>query len=346
MKGRTGRTLPLVGGAALAIVALGALLCLLPVLVPVHRALAAPPEKKRLDPAGWGTDHVGQGIPEYMESGECLFCHRQHVGVTWQTNKHNRTIRDAEATEPAMIALRAEPALRSFANDVQLIMGDTRAQRFLKRSAAYGKVEMLSPVATFGRARRAKLEATDKPHWDADTFANQCAGCHTTAIDPQTHAFAALSLDCFTCHGDAPEEHANDPKLMPLAKARKDSPQVVTSICASCHVRFGKSKASGLPYPTNFVAGDNLFKDFQVEFAKADDPKLNPADRHVLDNVRDVVVNGQQSVTCLSCHDVHTGSSKKHRELPVVQSCQMCHDAGTPIKGHKSYDVHSERCKY
>ena len=69
---------------------------------------------------------------------------------------------------------------------------------------------------------------------------------------------------------------------------------MVTSICASCHVRFGKSKTCGLPYPTNFVAGDNLFKDFQVDFGQADDEKLNPADRHVIANVRDVVVEGSR----------------------------------------------------
>ena len=59
---------------------------------------AAPPgDRPRLDPAAWGTDHVGQPLPEYMESGECLFCHRTEVGVTWGDNKHNRTIREAEA---------------------------------------------------------------------------------------------------------------------------------------------------------------------------------------------------------------------------------------------------------
>src|SRR5262249_44913434 len=145
-----------------------------------------------------------------------------------------------------------------------------------------------------------------------------------TAVNPQTHAFAEPYIDCFSCHGDAPEEHANDAKLMPLAKARKDSAAAVTSVCASCHARFGKSKASGLPYPTNFVAGDNLFKDFQVDFAVADDPKLNPADAHVMQNVRDVVLHGRESTTCLSCHDVHTGSSKKHRELAVTQYCEHC----------------------
>ena len=100
---------------------------------------------------------------------------------------------------------------------------------------------------------------------------------------------------------------------MPLSKKRKDSPAVVTSICAQCHVRFGKSKSTGLPYPNNFVAGDNLFRDFKVDFALADDTTINPADRHVLDNVREVVLYGRESMTCLSCHNVHTGSDEKRR---------------------------------
>jgi predicted CXXCH cytochrome family protein len=346
VKSHPDRVLPFVPGAAMALVTLALLAAVVSIALQPGRIAAAPPQKKRLDPAAWGNDHVGQGVPRYMESGECLFCHRNEVGGTWQTNKHNRTIRDAQAGEPAMQALRANAKTRHLADEVQFILGDTRAQKFLKRSADYGKVDLLSAGASFGRGSRARLEATDKPHWDSETFATECAGCHTTAVDPKTHAFATVSLDCFTCHGDAPEGHTDDASLILLANKRKDSPRVVTSICASCHVRSGKSKASGLPYPTNFVAGDNLFKDFEVDWRVADDPQLNPADRHVMDNVRDVVVYGAESMTCLSCHDVHSGSSKKHLKLPVVRYCQHCHDAGDPIKGHKNYQVHSERCRY
>ena len=345
MTRRSTRLLPLLPAAAigLACAVLVAVLGVHGVLAP---SVAAPPGKPPRDPAAWGSDHVGQDVPNYMESGGCLFCHRDQVGGSWQTNKHNRTIRDAEADEPAVQALRADPKTKDMAGEVQLLLGDTRAQRFLKRSTAYGKADLLSTVAIIRPGRRARLTETAKTHWDADVFALKCAGCHATAVNPETHAFATVSLDCFTCHGDAPEEHTENPKVILLAKARKDSPAVITSICASCHVRFGKSKSSGLPYPTNFVAGDNLFKDFQVDFARADDPKLNPADRHVMDNVRDVVLYGQESVTCLSCHEVHSGSSKPHRDLPVTQYCQHCHDAGQPIKEHKTYEVHSERCEY
>ena len=299
-----------------------------------------------LDPAAWGADHVGQELPEYMESGECLFCHRNEVGVSWVTNKHNRTIREPEPDGAALAALRADPATKDLAEEVQLLLGDTRHNRFLKRAAEYGKLDMLSTGANLSRTGRARLANAKDPHWDGKTFAAECAGCHATAIDPATHAFAAVSLDCFTCHGDAPAEHANDGKLMPLAKKRHDSPAAVTSICAQCHVRFGKSKSSGLPYPNNFVAGDNLFRDFQFDFALADDPHVNPADRHVLDNVRDVVLFGREQMTCLSCHEVHTGSTKLHRDVPDQKYCLHCHEAGKSKKEHIPYEVHSDRCRY
>ena len=133
---------------------------------------------------------------------------------------------------------------------------------------------------------------------------------------------------------------------MTLAEARHDPPEVVTSICASCHVRFGESKSSGRPYPNNFVPGDNLFRDYQYDFDLADEEGINPSDRHVLANVRDVVVYGKEAMTCLSCHDVHGNSTKRHAELPDSAYCAICHEPGEPKTKHKTYDVHSERCRY
>lgn len=341
------RLLSLLPSAALMLVAVAlALVALLPRRAAQHSLAAEPDAKKRLDPAAWGSDHVGQPLPRYVEGGECLFCHRNEVGGTWQTNRHNLTIRAPEADSPAVNALKRDAATTPFADEVELLLGNTHAQRFLRRSKDYGKVDILTPVATFGRGRRARLKATDNPHWDDETFELRCAGCHATAVRPESHAFSTVALDCYPCHGDGQEDHTNDTTLMPLAKARKDPAEVVTSICASCHIRNGKSKSTGLPYPNNFVAGDNLFKDFQVDFRAADDEKLNPGDRHVLVNVRDVVVEGRKDVTCLTCHEVHAGSSKKHRDVAVDHSCTLCHEPGEPIKGHKDYDVHSECCQY
>ncbi|MBL9124355.1 MAG: hypothetical protein JNG90_12040 [Planctomycetaceae bacterium] len=309
-------------------------------------AAKAPDGRAPRDPAAWGSDHVDGEVPEFVEAGECLFCHRNDVGPTWsQTDRHSQTIRDKAVDSPPIEALAKDPALKPFADEATLVMGDRRQTRFLKRGERYGHLDLLSVGAGPSRGTRYRLNHTENPHWDAKTFGAQCAGCHTTGVDPETMSFSTVPIDCFACHGDSPLEHANDAKLMLLAKERHDPPEVVTSICASCHVRFGKSKTTERPYPTNFVPGDNLFRDFEVDWSRADDPHLNPADAHVLENVRDVALYGGQQ-TCLSCHEVHKRTTLAHRKLPETRYCRHCHEPGKPLTEHKSYEVHSERCQY
>src|SRR5262249_4616733 len=98
---------------------------------------------------------------------------------------------------------------------------------------------------------------------------------------------------------------------------------------------------TGLPYPNQFVPGDNLFRDFQVDWSPEHLKKLNPADAHVLANVRDVVLLGKEDVTCLSCHDVHQQSSQKHRRVAPGESCLHCHNPTGSKKVRPTYEVHS-----
>src|SRR5262245_40443978 len=65
---------------------------------------------KCLDPAGWGDDHVGKPVAEFVTGDECLFCHREKIGTTWGANRHNRTIRPFEDDSPARAALKESPA--------------------------------------------------------------------------------------------------------------------------------------------------------------------------------------------------------------------------------------------
>ncbi|MGD9644707.1 MAG: hypothetical protein AB7U73_03280 [Pirellulales bacterium] len=316
--------------------------------------------RPRLDPAAWGEDHVGQEVPEYIDIGECLFCHRKDVGSTWDKNPHSRTIHDAPASHPAMKALARDAAAEPFADEVELLLGGRQATRFLRRSEAFGQVDLLSLMAVPAKRgtryhivppgaasqHAGHAPSGEAPHWNDKAFANRCAGCHATAVDPETQSFSAASLDCCACHGDGPLEHSTEPELMPLAKARKDSPRVVISICASCHVRFGESQATGRPFATNFVAGDNLFRDFRFDWALADDASINPGDRHVLDQVREVALFGNDESTCLDCHEVHAGTSLAHRKLGRTAYCAHCHEPGQPLTEHKHYQVHSKLCEY
>ena len=88
-----------------------------------------------------------------------------------------------------------------------------------------------------------------------------------------------------------------------------------------------------------------MFQDLEVDWAKADDEKLNEGDRHVWRNVRDVALFGNESITCLSCHQVHGNSSFKHRRVLRAAICSECHQ-GEGFKNVKRYSVHSDLCEY
>jgi predicted CXXCH cytochrome family protein len=320
------------------------LAALAPALVRSRLHSSDPP--KRIDPAAWGSDHVGKPVPEYVTGDECLFCHREKVGTTWSANRHNLTIRSFDEQSPALKALKESPA-KDLAGDIKYVMGNNVRQRFLKPAKAYGTLELLSVEWTPPREKEpGKLVATDNPHWDAKKFGESCAGCHATAVDPKEKSFAAVSLDCYACHGSVPADHTKKPELVILSPKRKDQARVVTSVCAQCHVRTGKSKTTGHPYANNFVAGDNLFRDFQVDFSDNKLKNLGSADRHILENVRDVVVLGKEAMTCLSCHEVHGRSSKKHHRVANSDYCLNCHNADGPKSVRKPSVSQSKTCGY
>lgn len=303
-------------------------------------------EQKTLDPAAWGQNHAGQEVPEYVHGDECLFCHRNDIGPGWQKNSHGLTVRQHEDAPRLQNMLKSQKALVSLAPEIEFFLGSRNRVRFLKKEG-YGKFALLNTQAEIGPDGQAKTWIdVEKPAWDKDRFANRCAGCHTTGVDPKTKAFSAFGLDCYTCHGVVDLNHTGDTSKVFLSKKRRSDARAITSTCAQCHLRMGKSKSTGLPYPNNFVAEDNLFQDYQVDFSKADDESLNPGDRHILRNVRDVALYGVEFPTCINCHDVHKSSSEKHRRAPRTAICNDCHESGGSIKGSKSYTVHSALCEY
>ena len=312
------------------------------ILSAVMFSFHASAQQKALDPAAWGSNHAGKPVPEYVPGDECLFCHRNDIGPGWRKNTHNLTVRQAEDAPEHQALLKSQPALAGLASQVEFFLGSRHRVRFLKKDG-YGRFALLNTQADLPSR---KLIDADKPSWDRERFANKCAGCHTTGVDSKTKAFSAFGIDCYSCHGVVDLNHSSDTSLIFLSKKRRDDARAITSACAQCHIRTGKSRSTGLPYPNNFVAGDNLFQDFEVDLSKADDESLNAGDRHVLRNVRDVALYGSESPTCISCHDVHRQSSLKHRRAPRSAICADCHDTSGSIKGSKPFTVHSPLCEY
>src|SRR5215813_3803638 len=300
-----------------------------------------------VDPASWGGNHVSKPIPEYVHGDECLFCHRNTIGVTWQKNAHGLTVRQGEDAPELQTLAGKLPELSSVVSEIGYFLGSRHRVRFLKKSG-YGKFSMLNLSAVIGAIGKGGVidkASGDSPSWDKEKFGRRCAGCHASAVDASTNSFAAFGIDCYACHGVATLDHSKDTSLMWLSKTRRDDVRAITSICAQCHVRYGKSRSTGLPYANTFIAGDNLFQDFAVDFAKVDDETLNPADRHVLRNVRDVTVRGDLSTFCLTCHDLHVSSTSRHSQARRGAICADCH--GTKFTPQvKPYEVHSPLCEY
>lgn len=307
---------------------------------------AAQEKPTQLNPAAWGGNHVGEPVPDFVTSGECLFCHRNTIGPTWQKNAHGVTVQPREDAPQRQNIFQGQQKLALLAKEVEFYLGSRHHLRFLKKNG-YGKFSILNAKATLdANAKVTGWIDADAPAWDRDKFTNRCTGCHNTGVDGKDKAFAQFGHDCYACHGVVNLEHTNDTSLILLSKKRRNEPLVITSICASCHLRGSTAKSTGLPYPNNFVPGDNLFQDYQVDLSKADDESLNPGDRHVYRNVRDVVVLGKQ-ITCMNCHSVHGNSSSKHRLTAKTQICSDCHDTEKNIyKPAKPFTVKSPLCEY
>lgn len=303
--------------------------------------------------ADWGSDHVGQTFPEYITGDECLFCHRRKIGPGWQSNPHQRTMRAALSDDPAVVALTESNG--GAAGQTQLVLGSRRLTRFLKRSRAYGKLDLLSAVFRSGQGDKSAhgtLHGAQSAEWDQQTFADRCAGCHTTAVDAETSAFAATSLDCFTCHGDVSLTHTADPQKVFLS-AQNREPRAVISTCSQCHLRGGRSKSTGRPYPNTFVPGDNLFRDFEVDLSEQAIHALPVMEQHLWQNVADVVERGNMTTTCLDCHEIHSQSTDRHVELEWTQLCSSCHDPNSAdhelrdaVKRANQLVNHSDVCDY
>src|SRR5262245_53985142 len=236
-----------------------ALLFILALLVE-SRGIQQEPKPTILDPAAWGGNHVGKPIPEYVHGDECLFCHRNTIGVTWQKNAHGVTVRQREDAPELEALATKQKELSTVISEIEYFMGSRHNVRFLKKNG-YGRFALLNTRLGLG-PNSSVTKLIGAPSWNKEEFADRCAGCHTTGIDSKAKTFAGFGIDCYACHGDVTLDHTNDTSLMWLSKKRRDDTRAITSICAQCHVRFGKSRSTGLPYANNFIAGDNLFRDF------------------------------------------------------------------------------------
>lgn len=238
---------------------------------------------------------IAQSIADYPTGDSCLFCHRDDIGSSWLDNAHAWTVRPAG--EP--------PQVSPVPPDATHVIGKEHF-RALKQNG-YGKFSLL---------------ALGGASWQPNVFEKQCAGCHTTAVNPQTGEFSSIGLDCYACHGNVPEDHATRKGTALLSRTRTNADKEVIAICGSCHLRGGRSKTSGRPYPHAYVAGDDLLGDFQVDLQLDSKAKLDSSDSHVYLKTR-AVLQGGSDKSCADCHRIH-GPPEQHQRDSKHFS-EVCH---------------------
>jgi hypothetical protein len=241
------------------------------------------------------SEAIAQSIADYPTGDSCLFCHRDDIGTSWLDNAHAWTVRPA--AEP--------PQVSPVPPDATHVIGKEHF-RALKQSG-YGKFSML---------------ALGGASWQPNVFEKQCAGCHTTAVNPSTGEFSSIGLDCYACHGNVPEDHATKKGTALLSRTRPNPDKEVIAICGSCHLRGGHSKTSGRPYPHAYVAGGDLFTDFQVDLQLDTKTKLDSSDSHVYLKTR-AVLQGGSGKSCTDCHRIHGPPEPQRRRSKHFS--EVCH---------------------
>lgn len=159
---------------------------------------------------------------------------------------------------------------------------------------------------------------------------DRCLECHATSFttrQPPRNRFVrdslVLGISCQKCHGPGGEHSARmqsgastagsaivNPAKLPRARQM--------DLCSLCHAGVGKPLAPTLSY----TAGDVLAK--YMSITPADPAK--PVDPHgsqfqTLSQSR--CYREGETLTCLSCHDVH---QTQRRADAYAQSCLSCHE--------------------
>ena len=246
-------------------------------------------------PAAWGDTHVGDPMPRYGDAADCFFCHRQDVRSSWPTNSHQRSVRQADPEQEPLKSVRERFLSAGLVLGVQAVLGSDRVMKFLRAEEGQeNSYSLLSATWEKGNEPGGRLVDVEGAHWDESAYARRCAGCHSTAVSSPDGTFAEPSIECFSCHGVVESGHASDPASALLSHKWPGPASVEISICGQCHVRGGRSASTGRAFPNQFVPGDNLFRDFVFDLSDEALAAKNPADRHVLENVREVAVFGVQ----------------------------------------------------
>lgn len=98
-------------------------------------------------------------VPDYVTGDECLFCHRNTIGVSWSTNRHNLTTRGAQKAE-------------------EFLLGAGKAPRVLQRTG-YGRFSLAGDGPAFNaECAGCHMTMVNPKTRAASAVGIDCVACH------------------------------------------------------------------------------------------------------------------------------------------------------------------------
>ncbi len=179
----------------------------------------------------------------------------------------------------------------------------------------------------------------DWGHWTGRgmNWNSQCAWCHMSEFsknyDPQKDRYASTwkepGVTCIQCHGpllDKPEAKTG----CMIATGKKLTARQMHDNCASCHARRDE-------FDHRFRAGVKFDDHFHLHLPVQPGifwPNGMQRDEDYCETGVRLSRMGKAGVTCLDCHDPHTGKVKLPQEDNTL--CLRCHGTGEAVNGIKA----------
>lgn len=179
----------------------------------------------------------------------------------------------------------------------------------------------------------------DWGHWTGRgmNWNTQCAWCHMSQFrkkyDPDKDRYASTwtepGVTCIQCHGPVLDRPQAGTGCM-ISAQNKLTVQMIHDNCASCHARRDE-------FDHEFTVGNRFDNHFQLILPVQPGvfwPNGMQRDEDYCETGLRLSRMGKAGVTCLDCHDPHTGSLKLPQEDNTL--CLRCHGTGEAVNGVKA----------
>ena len=264
----------------------------------------------------------------FVGSEQCARCHPQ-PSQEWSLSSHATTVRGKTIDDEDLL----NTLVQCSGSDFTHVMGNRHHVRFLVQTEAqaWGAGRILALPCGWNLHERAATlhHETD---WRELPWESSCAACHVTGFRASDHGFLELGVGCEECHGPGSRHVAAPSRETILSFSGRTAAEEVT-VCASCHLQDGHSKRTGLKFPDGFVPGGSLFDDYAFDFrSMTEEAKSRALDAHQKILVERVVYQGDATLACTSCHDLHGLGHERHEKLPRQEFCSTCHEPDMKLK--------------